>query len=194
MSKVYLLVHCPNIHCAHGFHILEVEDENQIIPTEMVVGRLGKRALKMLEVFHDSDTVAEALKAIAAPFYGDVWNQKRMYAKDFNYINKETVAHAIRPIIDAMQQPDAPSEVQNVEGTISQLAAGKVTTADIQITTSQVDGDNTSAPKPDKRNVVDFVPHPSLDQLQSSQARVAHYQSEVLRLEALALSIQLKGK
>lgn len=180
MSKVFLLMHCPDIECNHGIHIAVIENELDVVPTQMIVGRLGKRAMKMLNVFNDSDTFVEALKAIAKPFDGDVWNQPQMFAKDFPYINKEDVARAIRPIIDAMQQPDKSDD--------SEMEVGKP----FENTASHVDAVVTDELKIDHRDVVDFVPHPSLTPLDAAHARVAHYQSENLRLQALRISTDLK--
>lgn len=169
-NQVHLLVICTNPNCKHHHHLLTVP-EGTIMPSEVVVGRLGNKARKLLEIFNDSDTYHAALSAIAAPFNGETWNQSHMLAEHYEYINKETVAHCISPLKNSMKEPEKTEE----------QFPNRVTAIDGFVVTTDV-------LQEDAFKVIHYKPDPMLNGVQNAEARLHHYNSEIQRLEALSLA------
>ncbi|AGY48131.1 hypothetical protein Presley_64 [Acinetobacter phage Presley] len=175
MSKtVSLLFHCVNPLCPHRFHVGEFPAEASI-PDKLIVGRLGARALARLDKFKDSDSYQKALATIGKK-HQRATSKDAVTAGAIPYIDREKIAEYLQDESKPHSEEADNASIENLN-TIS----GVVTMTTEQVRNRELD-------------VVEFVADPSLPPLDAVRARVAHYQSETLRLEALRISLDLKNK
>lgn len=163
--NAHLLIKCMNPKCPHHFHLAEVEniEEHSPVPNEVMIVRLNRKTVRLLNTLSDSDTVEKVTQAMGQTYY----TEERQGMTQLANIPFAKL-HEVEAVINAVK-----------------ASAGYSTNTEV----SEVPANEVMA---DPTQLIDYTADSTLTTLENAQARKFHYESEIARMQAIKLSLNLK--